>query len=476
MNLSPLRPSRLPLRFRLVSGFAAATLLALVAAGTFVYWRVEYALDRGLDSELAKAGDSLRPLVGRDGSITNRPIAGATDVDWQVLDARGRVVDHSGSTRAEPLVGPSRLRTVGAEAEPYNSGDLLPISPRPYRVRIEQLPTPAKHYLLIAVRRDHRDEALRELVVQLTVAGLGMLVFAGFVGDRFARAALQPVERYRQQASDIAAGAAELRLDVPKDRDDEVTRLGNTFNEMLAALDRALDRERAFTSEASHELRTPITLLASRIQLARRRARSAAEYEAILEELDVDVRRLAELADHLLEIGATTVPPQHESGDVTAVARRLLAGRLATSAGPMVAAELPGHAVHAAVSGVVVERMITNILTNAATHGSGPVKLAVDEPADAWVRIVVTDSGPGMPPDLLRNATRRFARSDDARSGPGAGLGLSLVEALVVQAGGQLRLCHAGLHVSHGHDAPASCAHGDDMTVTLLLPAPDGRE
>lgn len=474
MNLPSVRPSGLPLRFRLVSGFAAATLLALVAAGTFVYWRVEYALDRGLDSELAKAGASLRPLVGRDGSITNRPVAGATEVDWQVLDAAGRVIDHSESSPPHPLIGPSGVRAVGGTAETYNAGDLLPISPRPYRVRVEQLTNPAEHYLLIAVRRDHRDEALRELIVQLTVAGVGMLVFAGFVGDRFARAALQPVERYRQQASDIAAGAAELRLDVPQDRDDEVTRLGNTFNEMLAALDRALDRERAFSSEASHELRTPITLLASRIQLARRRARTAADYEAILEELDVDVRRLAELTDHLLDIGAATSPPHCESTDVTAVARRILAGRFAASEVPVVAAELPGHAVQAGVSGVVAERMITNVLTNAATHGSGPIKLLVDAAGDAWVRIMVTDSGSGMPPDLLRTATRRFARSDHARSGPGAGLGLSLVEALVVQAGGELRLCHAGLHVSHGQAAPVPCTHGDQMTVTLLLGAPDG--
>src|SRR5205085_502592 len=109
----------------------------------------------------------------------------------------------------------------------YNKGDFLPISPKPYRVRISRLPS-NESYLLVAVRRDHRDEALRELVVQLTLAGLGMLVFSALVGDRLARASLRPVEQYRRKAAAIAGGAGDLLLDVPAGRDDEVTRLGHT--------------------------------------------------------------------------------------------------------------------------------------------------------------------------------------------------------------------------------------------------------
>ena len=107
---------------------------------------------------------------------------------------------------------------------------------------------------------------------------------ASLVGDQLARLALRPVERYRRRAAEIAAGSSHLRLEVPDERDDEVTRLGHTLNEMLAALDESLERERQFVGDASHELRTPLTLLQSRIQLARRRERSVAEHEAVLDE------------------------------------------------------------------------------------------------------------------------------------------------------------------------------------------------
>jgi signal transduction histidine kinase len=88
-----------------------------------------------------------------------------------------------------------------------------------------------------------------------------------------------------------------------------------------------------------------------------------------------------------------------------------------------------------------------------------------------WVRLTVEDSGPGMPPELLATATERFARSVEARSRPGSGLGLALVAILVQDAGGELRLCYAGHHEHTGRGIPVPCRHGEAMTVTVLLPA-----
>ncbi|MFI2707888.1 sensor histidine kinase, partial [Nocardioides sp. CER28] len=86
------------------------------------------------------------------------------------------------------------------------------------------------------------------------------------------------------------------------------------------------------------------------------------------------------------------------------------------------------------------------------------------------VVLAVAVAGPGMSPALLASAPSRFMRSDEARSRPGSGLGLSLVEELVTGAGGQLRLCHDGHHTTHGAAVPVECEHGPEMTVSVLLP------
>ncbi len=473
MNPVRARLARLPLRMRLVAGFSAATFVVLLAAGAFVYSRVEYALDLGLDTELIEAAEALTPLMASDGKVSNRSAAEATGVAWQVLDASGVVVDRGGPAPTEPMVSTRQLARVGSSSRTFNVGDFLPISDAPYRLRVTQVSGSPTAYLVVGIRRDNRDEALRELLAQLMVAGLGVLVVTAFVGDRLARAALRPVERYRRRAEDIAAGAGDLRLDVPPFRDDEVTRLGHTLNDMLATLEGALDRERQFVNEASHELRTPITLLTSRIQLARRRTRSQDEHEHILDELQIDLDRLARLAEQLLHLGSPGDRADGGASDLTTVTARVVDQRrlaVPERAGE-ISTDLAAEAVPVPVADFEVERVLTNLLDNAAAHGAAPYRLTVDQPAPDWARLVVSDAGPGMAPALLETATRRFARSDDARPRPGAGVGLALVQALVTQAGGELRLCHGGHHASHGKSAPVECAHTSAMTVTVLLPS-----
>jgi signal transduction histidine kinase len=281
---------------------------------------------------------------------------------------------------------------------------------------------------------------------------------------------LRPVEKYRRRAEEIAAGAGGLRLDVPPGRDDEVTRLGHTLNDMLAALERSLDHERRFVNDASHELRTPLTLLTSRIQLARRRARTASEHEQVLAELAVDVSRLADLADQLLAVGS---PGADAGADcdvnrvVTAVVERRRLAR--PKQAHALSLELAPAADHVALDPHRLERLVSNLIENAFSHGAPPVSVRVARSA-GWVVIQVQDVGPGMPSELLSSATERFTRSPEARARPGAGLGLSLVEQTIADAGGELRLCHAGTHTSHGTAAPVSCHHSPAMVVTVLLP------
>jgi signal transduction histidine kinase len=467
----------LPLRTRLVSGFAVAMLVLLTVAGAVVYWRVEYALDRGLDTELASAGHVIAPLVAADGVVASPEAANATGTAWQVLDAAGEVLDSGGPAPDRSLVPAARLADVGVAGRTLDVGTLLPVSAAPYRVEVTELDTPGPAaYLLVGVRRDHRDEALRELLLQMALAGLGALLVASLVGDVLARLALRPVERYRRRAVEISHGAPQLRLDVPPGRDDEVTRLGHTLNEMLAALEESLERERQFVGDASHELRTPLTLLSSRIQVARRRERSTAEHEAVLDELDVDVARLVALAEQLLELDRSqaAAPACDVASDLADVAG-VVAARW-RAAHPERAEDLglvvPAAPVVAHLEGPALERIVTNLVANAFVHGAPPVGVVVRREG-AHAVLQVADAGPGMPPDLLAHATRRFSRAPEARSRPGSGLGLALVDQLVQRAGGEVRLCHAGHHASTGTPCEVPCGHDDRMTVTVLLPVED---
>ena len=323
------------------------------------------------------------------------------------------------------------------------------------------------------MRRDHRDEALRELLVQLALAGFGLLVVTALVGDRLARAALRPVERYRRRAAAIAARCRQTCGSTS--RPSATTRSPGSATPSTTCSPhskRALERERQFVNEASHELRTPITLLTSRIQLARRRPRTAAEHERILAELQIDLDRLARLADQLLDLGAAASRAHPSTCDLAEVAARVIdQRRLADPAhASEVSVDLPASAVQVAVADFEAQRIVTNLLDNAAAHGAAPYEVTVDQTSHGWARLTVTDAGPGMSPTLLETATRRFARADAARSLPGAGLGLALVHVLVDQAGGEIRLCFGGRHVSVGRSAPVECSHGRAMTVTILLP------
>jgi signal transduction histidine kinase len=479
------RLGRLPLRVRLVAGFLAAMLVLLTLAGAFVYRRVEYALDRGLDTELSRATTTITPLVGPSGRVRSTTAANATGAGWQVLDEDARVLAVGGPAPATPIVTAHDLTRVGHDTRTLDIGRVLPATARPYRVHVTAVPTVRgrpPQYLVVGVRRDHRDEALRELLLQLSLAGLGSLLVAALVGDALARAALRPVERYRRGAEDIAGGADGLRLDVPPGRDDEVTRLGHTLNDMLATLERALDHERRFVNDASHELRTPLTLLSSRIQLARRRSRSTGEHEAVLDELAVDVARLAALADQLLALG--TGDPAHGEADAGRVVATVVEDRRLArpDEAHQLTAELPAGPLPVAVDALALHRVVTNLVENAYLHGRPPVRIGVAPAADTadvpgavgtgggWVLVRVEDAGSGMAPDLLAEATDRFTRSAEARARPGAGLGLALVAQVVTGAGGELRLCHAGQHTSRGRPVPVPCTHGPAMVASVFLP------
>ncbi len=475
----------LSLRVRLVAGFAAAMLVVLAGAGAFVYLQVKAALDHELNSELALTGSRLSAQIERTGKL-----AGLSDLfsgeRYQVFDSAGTVLAQSPYPSARPLLSPAEVSSALERPIWHDSGRVLledSEATRVYGVALTSNAGESAAVVAVAASRDQRDAALREVLLQLSVAGLATLVLAAFVGDRLARAALKPVERYRRQAIEVTRGASGVRLDVPADRDDEITRLGHSLNQMLAALEEALEHERRFVNDASHELRTPLTLIGTRVQLARRRSRTIAEHEAVLDEITVDIDRISRLADQLLEVGAAdSDAAASEVTDLALVARTqaerhralVTSERAGSAAGTLQV--LTSGETRVAVDHVRLERVVVNLLDNALKHGAPPITVAVDQVAGA-ARLMVTDRGAGMDPATLAAAPDRFVRAPEARNRAGSGLGLSLVKTTVLASGGELRLCCGGRHERFGEQFPIECDHAEGTVATVLWPsasAPSG--
>ncbi|TNM61924.1 HAMP domain-containing histidine kinase [Streptomyces sp. NP160] len=483
------RLRRLPLRTRLVAGFAAVMAVVLAAGGAFIFWRVDYALDRRVNSDLRVASAQLLPLVQTDGSIPgDDPDDGAALSQHQVLDASGQVLAAGAAIGSAPLLPSSVVQAALAGPVYFDVGSPLPLHDRPLRLYAVPVggppgsPSPSGSagsagsaaVLVVATSRAASDEALRELLAQLALVGLATLVLTTVVGDRLASAALRPVERYRTQAHAVAAGEPDVRLDVPADRDDEVTRLGHTLNDMLTALDAAMARERRFVQDASHELRTPLTLLRTRVELARRRPRTREELGEVLAELDVDLRELQALAQQLLDL-STAAPPPSTPTDLAVVVDEVarLSGGGADSLPPTWKTTIHDDARPAPV--LVGERALRqglfNLLGNAARHGGPHVQVCLYLAGPGVVALSVSDDGAGMAADFLPTALLRFARAGEARERPGSGLGLSVVDQLVSAVGGELRLCSRGAHHRAIERFAVPCTHPDEGTwVTVVLP------
>lgn len=451
-------------------------LVVLVGAGAFVYLRVEYALDRRLDADLTAQSTAVATAL-HDGTLGPRNPAVVSGGLYQILDRAGTILAASPGLTSRPLLNPDQVAAASRKPVRTDHGTLLPISPEPLRVLATPLnPTAGEPaVVVVAVRRDQRDEALRELIAQLALANLAALAVASLVGHRLARAALDPVERYRAQAARIAAGATGVRLDLPTG-DDELARLGRTLNDMLAALDTALERERRFVSDASHELRTPLTLLAAELELALRRPRPAAELEDALRAAATDTAGLIALADTLLAVGVQPPPDAATPAIDLAAALPPIAHRYRN------VADLTDGALRTnfestppiPIDPARLERIVTNLLDNATRHGAPPITIATSTAGGGYARLTVHDAGPGMPADFLPHAAERFARADTARTTPGTGLGLSLVDAIITAHDGYLWWCSGTAH-HHPRPIPVPCPHaGTGTTITVQFsPAPD---
>jgi signal transduction histidine kinase len=377
---------RWPIRVRLTAAFTAVMALVLLAVATFTVAHAKESLDTAITESLSYQLADLRPIA----ALAQPALAGGdSDTAQQVIAPDGQVLAATPNLTGQTALSSSELDTA---RRGQLVGDHTRLGNLEGPVRVAAGPVTGGRVVVAAESLADRDAAVADLRSELAI-GFPIVLLAAAVGAYvLAAAALRPVERMRARAAGISAIDAHARLPISPARD-EIQRLGTTFNELLQRLQDALERERQFVTDAGHELRTPLSLLTTELELALRHPRSNPELIAALRSALDETTRLSRLARDLLTVDCP--------------------------AGQYVRAD-PAD----------LDRIISNLIDNAAQYGAPPITVHAQRATADGVEIRVRDDGPGLDPTFLARAFDRFTRADAARTTGGTGLGLAIVDTL----------------------------------------------
>lgn len=332
-------------------------------------------------------------------------------------------------------------------------------------------------YLLVGVPLDPNNQ-LGRLLITLVIGNLITLVIALTGGFWLADKALRPVQTITQTARQIGESDLNRRLHLPGQ--DELTLLGNTFDDMLDRLQAAFTRQKQFTADASHELRTPLTIIDLETSRMLSNRRSVDEYERVLRTIQSENKFMIRLVTNLLALARMDAgqmslksEPVDLGGLVSEVIERMepLAKAQAVS---LVIGELP----ELTISGdrALLGQMFTNLVENAIKYSAGGAAPQVDVSAGkrvesgrtlVWVR--VHDNGIGIAAEHIPQLFDRFYQADSSRTrkmngeretnepeSSGTGLGLAIAQWIV----------HA-----HRGDLRVESIFGQGSTFEVILPA-----
>lgn len=311
-------------------------------------------------------------------------------------------------------------------------------------------------------------EMNRTLLTLIPVA----LLLAGLGGAALTDRALRPVRHLARKTEQI--GAHDLSQRLPVTGEDEFSNLATTFNALLARLEtafvqrerlvqqleRLIEQERRFTADASHELKTPLTIIKANTSLLLGTQPSEAEYREAVVDVDQAADTMSRLVHDLLllarydagQLGRNTRPLALP--EVLEAAKRRV--RRPDSAPICLALGEPPLLISGNEEEVI--RLFTNLLENAAryTPPEGEIRVTAETQGE-YIRIYVADTGVGIAPEHLAHLGERFYRVDAARSRPGGGTGLGL------------SICK-GIVAAHGGDLSLESVPGKGTTVTVTLP------
>ena len=418
-------------RLTVVSSLAVA--IAVIVASGLIYIVVRAQLRAQVDRSLMQAADDV---VLEERGYTPYRMRLETEPGGPTLWAQG--VFRTGRILHPIEDGPMLPVTDDAlrAAEQEVGPTLRDMTVHGQHLRVLTAPYEEGISVQIARSLEEVDLTLKRLAVLLAIVAAGGVIVATGLGSAVATAVLAPVRRLTQTAERVAITKdTSERIEV--DGEDELARLGQSFNQMLTALDDALRKQRQLVTDTSHELRTPLTTIRTNAEVLEKAEDLSSEQRAklvrgIIEESEA----LSVLVNDLLEL-AREDEAQLRLRDVrldeivAQVVDRLPPGaNVVTDLSPMSVEGDPEK----------LERSVRNLIDNALKWNdpTQPIEVVVRDG-----RLSVRDHGPGLAEADLEHAFDRFYRAAGARGMPGSGLGLAIVKQIVEAHGGSVGLENA---------------------------------
>lgn len=486
---------QLPVRWRLTLWFTALLGVTLVLVGSFVFIGLRARLYANFDDQLLDQAELARTNITIQNGIPAFATAGQVSSEYflRLFDGDGHVIadtypdlteaswDYSVVTRA--LAGKTEISTLivsidptdepphsdaRKESEPIEPGEQGADHQVVFRIVTEPVRDSEDDAIVGALQygldRDDVDEPLAQLLVVFALVSPLLLLAAAGGGYLLAGRALAPVAAITDLAARVGAQDlhARLQLDLP---DDELGRLAQTFDAMLARIEDSFERQRHFAADAAHELRTPLSLMRAQVDITLARSRSAAAYREALQGLDGDLQRMTGLVSTLLTLARADtgrLVPDRSAFDLADTVALILEQYtpVADEAGIDLRSEAEPAPIEADEDLLV--QVLVNLIDNALAHTprSGTVTVGCRSAADE-VQLWVSDTGRGIQPADQERVFDRFYRVDPGRSrvSGGTGLGLAICQAIVEAHSGTIALSS---RIGHG------------TRVEVALPGHDG--
>ena len=449
---------RMPIRLRLVAAFAvmmtALCVVAIVATRIEVRNSLDHAIDQGLRSRIDDLTTSVASTDPTTLAIPQRTLVTEESSFAQVLSSSNQVLASSERFAGESALSSKQAKAALRHAVEIERGD----DGITDSVRI--LATTATLHgrrviVLVGTSLDVRTATLDRLDTRLYIGGAISILLATLVGYLVAARALRAIERIRAAAAGIDHRSIDAQLPVPIARD-ELRSMTTTLNDLLRRLSEAFQRERRFIEDASHELRTPVALIKSELELALLEPHEVDDVESSrryissvrqrLASAESEADRLGQLATSLLIVAqeedraGTTSEGSPETCDATTSItlavhrfenRAANEGRTITVVGADSTSD-----VHLTIDAIRFEQACSNLVDNALRHGAGDITITTST-SDRDFSVRVSDGGDGIPRGVRPHAFERFARgASTAGAASGAGLGLAIVQMIARSSGG----------------------------------------